>query len=131
MKLRITTPTKAIIEQEVVHVSAEDPTGSLGIRPGHAPLVTPLVPGVVTARAAGGGEQYVAVNGGVMVVNGEAIEIVSRQAVASQDLAHLEQTVVAGFEKEMENDKANRMAFEKLRVTFMRGVLDYDRADVM
>lgn len=130
MKLRILTPTEVILEQDVVHVTAEDPTGSLGIRPGHAALVTPLVPGVVHARSSSGQEQYVAVNGGVMLVGSEMVEIVSRQAIVGNDLQHLESHVVTDFEKEVLEDQANRAAFEKLRVSFMRGVVEYDKANV-
>ena len=128
MKLRILTPTEVIFDQEVTHVTAEDPTGSLGIRPGHTALVTPLVPGVVMARNAPGQEQYVAVNGGVMLVGNDTVEIVSRRAVAGTNLQHLTDNVVSEFEKEAQDDKANHTAFEKLRVSFMRGVVEYDKA---
>ena len=124
MRLRLITPTEVVLETDVEHVTVEDPTGSLGIRPGHAPLVTPLVPGIVQAREPAGRTQYVAVNGGVMLVGGDTVEIFSRQAVAGTDLQHLEDNVVAGFEKDVEEDRANRAAFEKLRVSFMRGVIE-------
>lgn len=130
MKLRVFTPTQVVLEQEVAHVTVEDVTGSLGVRPGHAPLVTALVPGIVTARDATERERYVAVDGGVMTVAGNAVDVVSRQAVASDDLDHLETTVLAGFEQAVAGARANRAAFEKMRVRFMRGILDYDRADV-
>ena len=130
MKLRVLTPTEVILEQDVVHVTAEDPTGSLGIRAGHATLVTPLVPSVVHARSSNGQNQYVAVNGGVMLVDGDVVEIVSRQAIVGKDLEHLETHVVSNFEKEIREDQANRAAFEKLRVSFMRGVIEYDKANV-
>ena len=129
MKLRILTPSEVILDEEVAHVTAEDQTGSLGIRQGHATLMTPLVPGIVIARRNGGSERYVAVNGGVMLVDNDTVEIVSRQAVAGADMAQLETNVVAGFEKENDDDRANRAAFEKLRISFMRGVVEFDKAD--
>lgn len=128
MRLRVLTPSEVVLEQDVVHVTAEDVTGSLGIRPGHAPMVTPLVPGIVIARSDSGSEKFVAVNGGVMMVVGDTVEVVSRHAVAGADLAGLTNKVVAGFEKEHEEDKANRTAFEKLRMSFLRGVVEFDRA---
>jgi len=128
MRLRILTPTEVVLDEEAEHVTAEDPTGSLGIRPGHAALVTPLVPGVVMARGAGRGARYVAVNGGVMVVTGATVEIATREAVPGEDLEHLESSVVAGFEKAEKDGVSNRVAFEKMRIRFMRGVLDFDRA---
>ena len=128
MKLRILTPTEVILEEEVTHVTAEDVTGSLGIRPGHAALVTPLAAGIVTVRTSGSGERYVAVNGGVMIVTGEEVEIVSRQAVVSRDLARLEGTVLAEFNKENFDDRLNKVAFEKMRLNLMRRVLEVERA---
>ena len=129
MKLRILTPSEVILEQDVTHVTAEDPTGSLGIRRGHATLMTPLVPGIVIARSGDGSERYVAVNGGVMLVDRDTVEIVSRQAVAGTSTDELETRVVTGFQKDNEDDRANRAAFEKLRISFMRGIVDLDRAD--
>ena len=127
MKLRILTPTEVVLEQDAVHVTAEDQTGSLGIRPGHASLVTALVPGIVQVRTEGGPAHYVAVNGGVMLVNSDTVEIVSRQAIQGTDIADLEDNVLSEFEKDVEEDRANRAAFEKLRLNFMRGVIDYDK----
>ena len=127
MKLRILTPTEVVLEQDAVHVTVEDQTGSLGIRPGHAALVTALVPGIVQTRTEGGSEHYIAVNGGVMLVNSDTVEIVSRQAIQGTDIAQLENNVLSEFEKDVEEDRANRAAFEKLRLNFMRGVIDYDK----
>ncbi len=31
MKLRVMTPTRVVLEQDVAHVTAEDATGSLGL----------------------------------------------------------------------------------------------------
>jgi len=128
VKIRILTPSEVVLDQEVEHVTVEDATGSLGIRPNHATLVTALVPGIVCARAAGGSETYVAVNAGLMLVDGDVVEIVSRQAVRGSDMLQLEQNVVAGFEKEVDEDRANRVAFEKLRLSFLRGVVEMDKA---
>ena len=128
MKLRVLTPTDVVLDEDVVHVTVEDPTGSLGIRPGHAPLVTPLVRGILMARRPGGAEHYAAVNGGVMLVSRDRVEVVSRQAVASDDLRHLEDTVLAQFDKEADADRANHVAFERMRINFMRRVLEMDTA---
>lgn len=129
MILRIYTPTEVVLEQEVAHVTLEDPTGSLGIRPGHAPLVTPLVPSILTARDAEGHERYVAVNGGVALVNGDALEVVARQAAESDDLDHLEDNVLTRFAMEDQEDKTNAVAFEKMRLSFMRRLLEYEKAE--
>lgn len=128
MKLRVLTPTEVVLEEDVIHVTVEDPTGSLGVRTGHTELVTPLVAGVVIARASGGHERYVAVDGGVMLVTGQLVEIVSRQAVASEDLQHLKGNVLAQFDRQGQQDATNHMAFEKMRISFMRRLLEVERA---
>ncbi len=121
MKLRVFTPTEVVLDEVVVHVTVEDPTGSLGIRPGHAPLVTPLVQGILIARSPGGKERYLALNGGVALVNRDVVEVVSRQAVQSDDLEHLEQKA--------EEDRTNFVAFEKLRLSFMRRLLELEKGE--
>lgn len=128
MNVRVITPTEVVLDQEAAHVTVEDPTGSLGVRPRHAPLVTPLVPGILIARDVRGSERYVAVNGGVMTVNDDLVQVATRQAVVGEDLARLEETVVAEFERETDQDKTNHVAFERLRIRFMRSVLEVERA---
>ena len=128
MKLRVFTPVEVVLEADVVHVTVEGPTGSVGVRPGHAPLVTPLVRGILMARSADRRHRYVAVNGGVMIVNDDLVEVVSRQAVAGDDLTHLEDHVLARFEQEDDEDRTNRVAFETMRIDFMRRILEMDRA---
>ena len=107
MKLRVLTPGEIVLEEDVGHVRVEELAGSLGIRAGHAPLVTALVPGILIARLAGGRERYVALNGGVMVVTPQMVEVVSRQAVASDELGGLESTVLAQFQKVAQEQQAN------------------------
>ena len=45
------------------------------------------------------------------------------------DLSALEDTVVARFEEVTEAQRANRVGFEKMRINFMRSVLEMDRAE--
>lgn len=127
MKLRVYTQTDVLLEEDVVHVTAEDPSGSLGIRPGHAPLVTPLVQGIITSRRPDGSEHYVAVDGGVLMVSADLVQVVSREAVVSVDLVELESTVLKSFEERTEQDRKTHTAFEKMRLDFMRRVLEFER----
>ena len=128
MRLRVLSCTEVVLDQEVSHVTAEDPQGSLGIRPGHAALVTPLVPSILIAREPNGHERYAAINGGVLIVNRDRVDVVSRQAVTGLDLARLEGVVLDEFAKQAAGEQTNRAAFEKMRVSFMRQVLEFDQA---
>ncbi len=126
MRLRIVTPTEVALDAEVAHVTMEDPTGSLGVRSGHAPMVTPLVRSILTARDGNGNDRYLALDGGVALVNRDVVEVVSRQAVESEDLAHLEDEVLEQFRRRAEEDQENFVAFEKMRLTFMRRLLELE-----
>ena len=128
MRVRIVTPTDVVLDEDAVHVTLEDITGSLGIRPGHTPLVSPLVPGIATVRNAHGAERFVALNGGVLIVNADTVNVVTRQATAGTDFEHLEDTALLHFGQEDDDAKENRVAFEKMRLTFVRRVLEIDRA---
>ena len=130
MKLRVLMPAQVVLEEQVVHVTAQGLTGSLGIRPGHAPLVAALARDILMARLPDGRERYVALNGGVMVVNADLVEVVSRQAVASDDVRSLESVALVQFQKEAAEQQANYIAFEKMRINFMRNVLELERAEV-
>jgi len=127
VKLCVYTQTDVLLEEDVSHVSAEAPTGSLGIRPGHAGLVTPLVQSILTVRRPDGTVHYVAVNGGVLVVNGDSVQVVSREAAVSDDLQRLERVVLQSFMEQTEQDRKTHTAFEKMRLDFMRRVLEFER----
>ena len=50
MNLRLTTPTRLLLDREVTYVQAEDTSGRFGILPGHEPYLTAVVPSVVIKR---------------------------------------------------------------------------------
>jgi ATP synthase, Delta/Epsilon chain, beta-sandwich domain len=67
MRLTITEPVRVIADHDdVVSVRAEDASGSFGILPGHADLITVLTPSVVAWRHSDGRLGWCAVRGGVL-----------------------------------------------------------------
>lgn len=130
MKVRVITPTKVVFDADAIHVTVEDVTGSLGIRPGHIPMVTALEACMLLARDAGGTEQYVALDGGVLVVASDTVTVTSRRAVAGDDVEHLEGTVLADFKTEADHERNANAAFQKLRIAFLRRLFDMETAGV-
>ena len=126
MKVRVITPTNVVLETDAAHVTVEDVTGSLGIRPGHIPMVTALEACMLLARDSGGAERYVALDGGVLVVTGDVVTVTSRRAVAGDDLEHLEETVLADFKTEADHERNANAAFQKLRIAFLRRLFDME-----
>lgn len=129
MKLIITTPTEiAVDEDSIRYVRAEDRTGSFGIEPRHADLLTTLAVCVVRWRSERNVERYVAVRGGVLRVrDGNVVEIATREAVVSDDLARLRGEVLAAMMKNVEAERSARSGALTLEHAAIRQIYRYLR----
>ncbi len=127
MKLLVTTPTDVVLDRDdVVHVRAEDETGSFGILAGHADFLTALEIGIVAWRDADRHEGYVAVRGGVLrVADGHRVAIATREAICGDDLTALEQTMVARFREEQDRDALARTAAARLQLATIRRLREF------
>lgn len=130
MKVRVITPTDIVLETDAAHVTVEDVAGSLGIRPGHIPMVTALDACMLLARDPAGAEHHVAIDGGVLVVAADTVTVTSRRAVPGDDLEHLEGTVLADFKTEADHERNANAAFQKLRIAFMRRLFDMETVGI-
>lgn len=130
MKLRITTPSAVVLEvDDVRHLRAEDETGSFGILPGHCEFVTPLVLSVLSYRRENGQEGHVAVRAGVLRVRADRdVEVATREAVAGDDLDHLQHSVLSRFRERAEQDARARTRAAQLNVAVVRHLYRYVRA---
>ncbi len=66
--LSILTPEQTVYEGKVEYVQVPGSEGYLGVLAGHAPLVTALASGFLTARLPGGDEKLWRVSGGFFEV---------------------------------------------------------------
>jgi len=123
MKLVVVTPLEVVTTvDDVAHIRAEDPSGSFGIKPGHAALVTALAISVVSWRTRQGDELHCAVRGGVLSVEGDTVSIATRKAVIDRDLARLENEVLARFRGAAEESARVRIDEERLRAAAIRNI---------
>jgi F-type H+-transporting ATPase subunit epsilon len=60
--------------------------GEVGIAPRHAPLLSPLKPGVVRVQLAGGGEESFYVSGGILEVQPHVVTVLSDTALRGEDI---------------------------------------------
>jgi F-type H+-transporting ATPase subunit epsilon len=129
MRLVVTTPTAiAIDEDDVRYVRGEDASGSFGIEPRHADLLTTLIICVIRWRSCDGRERYVAVRGGVLrVQNGSLVEIATREAVVGDDLTSLRGQVLSAMMKNLEADQAARSDALRLEHAVVRKIYRYLR----
>ena len=125
MRLRIVTPLAVVVEEEgVVALRAEDASGSFGVLPGHADLLTSLAISVVSWRSADGARRFCAVRRGVLTVTaGRAIDIASREAVPGDDLATLDEMVLGRFRADSETERTERVESTRLQLNAIRQIV--------
>ncbi len=125
MRLRITTPLSVVVDEDgVLAVRAEDDTGSFGILPGYADFLTSLSIAVVSWRQGDGVRHYAATRRGVLsVTGGQDITIAAREAIASDDLATLDKTVLSQSRADIEAERAAHVDSTRLQLTAIRQIM--------
>jgi len=131
MRLLITTPASVVIdEQNVVAVRAEDESGSFGILDGHADFLTALTVSVVSWRHPNDRQRFCAVRRGVLsVTDGTEVAIATREAIVGDDLARLEQEVLAQFRDELDAERTARTESLRLQMRAIRQIMRYLRPE--
>jgi F-type H+-transporting ATPase subunit epsilon len=129
LHLTVTTPGQILVERsDVTAVRAEDQSGSFGILPGHADLLTVLVPSVLRWRTADGTAGFCAVRGGVFTVSsGRNVAVACREGVLGDALKDLETKVRAVRDQELEADRKARVEQIRLHALAVRQLVRYLR----
>ncbi|MGH7298162.1 MAG: F0F1 ATP synthase subunit epsilon [Polyangiaceae bacterium] len=130
MRLVVTTPQATVVDTPVVHVRAEDESGAFGVMKGHADLLTPPSISVLVYRGPDHIEHFVAVRGGVLTVTeGTVVQVLTREAIASDDLASLEGRVLTRFRRSEADEQRARAGAGRLEGALLRRVADYVRIE--
>jgi F-type H+-transporting ATPase subunit epsilon len=124
MRLRVLLPTHVFLEKEVSKVVAEAENGSFGLLPRHIDYVTSLVPGILSFQTEEDKEEFLAVDGGVLVKRGYDVFVSTRNAVHSTDLEALRQTVRDQFEMLDEREKRARSALARMEASFVERFME-------
>lgn len=131
MRLSVSTPLAIVVDaDDVSSLRAEDETGAFGILPGHADFLTALAVSVVSWRDGEGAEHHVAVRSGMLEARGgRTIDVATREAVASDDLHHLETEVLAAFRRSLEEERTARTDAQRLYLAAIRQICRFIRSD--
>jgi F-type H+-transporting ATPase subunit epsilon len=131
MRLRIITPIAVIIDEDgVLALRAEDASGSFGILPRHADFLTSLAISVVSWESSDGTRQYCAVRRGVLSVIGRRdIAIATREAVAGDDIATLDERVLGRFRADIETERTEHVESTRLQLNAIRQIMRHLRPD--
>jgi F-type H+-transporting ATPase subunit epsilon len=82
LRVSVITPEATIFEGEATQVVAPAWNGSLGVRPGHAPLMALLGTGTLRIDSGGSSKSY-AVSGGFLQVVDNTVTVLSESATAA------------------------------------------------
>jgi F-type H+-transporting ATPase subunit epsilon len=128
MKLSIYIPTRILLETEVASITATGLNGSFGLRPQHIDFVSALAPGLLSYRRAeedeGGQEEYVAVDRGILVKQGDEVRVSVRNAVSDAPLEELSAVVEHRFADLGEYERKVQTAVARLEADFLRRFIE-------
>lgn len=85
LKLEIATPDRLVIEADADEVVLPSVCGSMGVLPGHAPLLATLDIGEISYRVADR-RRYVAVSGGFAEVLRDGVQILAETAEPAEEI---------------------------------------------
>ena len=115
MNLKILLPFRVFADiKNVSRIVAETSKGSYGFLPQRLDCVAALVPGIFTYETESGGEQYLAIDEGVLVKAGAQVMVSVRNAIAGDDLGKLHESIEIDFKKLDETEKNVRTVTAKL-----------------
>ena len=85
LKLEIVTPEGQAFSEDVDLVTLPGIEGEMGVYPNHAPLMTQIVSGEITARK-GGQDIFLAIGDGFVEITGEHVSILSDMAIRAENI---------------------------------------------
>jgi F-type H+-transporting ATPase subunit epsilon len=125
MRLKVILPNKVLIDQEITKVIAEAENGSFCLLPKHIDFVAALVPGILSFEAGKEkGEEFLAVDEGILVKCDDDVTVSTRKAILSKDLGILKRTVKDEFKALDERERKTRTILAKLEADFARSLFE-------
>ena len=124
IRLKILTPTRILIDQQVAKITAEGVHGSFQLLPQHVDFLAALVPGILSFEDQDGHEEFLAVDEGMLIKRRDEVLVSCRQATRGANLELLREKVAEEFEKLDDREKVAHAATAKLEAAFLRSYLD-------
>ena len=124
MRLKVLLPTEIFIDQDVGKVTAEAENGSFCLLPRHADFVAALVPGILSFEPAEGGEEFVAVNEGILVKRGREVLVSTESAARGPELGVLRRRIEEEFRVLGERERTARSAAARIEADLVRRFIE-------
>lgn len=86
MLLQLVSPERVLVDEQVDEVQIPGLDGYMGVLPGHAPLLSELMPGGVLTYRTAAGEKVLAVYGGFVEVQPDRVRILADFAERREEI---------------------------------------------
>ena len=117
MQLQLITLLGVKLDREVYEVTMPTSAGEIGVFPGHEPLVTIAVPGVITVRYEQNDHDdkldYFAVSGGVIEISQKKLRILVDEADRGDDIIEAESRAALERAINLRDNAKNQVDLEK------------------
>ena len=124
MQLKVVLPTKTLINTTAIKVIAEAENGIFCLLPRHIDFVTTLIPSLLSFVSPQGEEQFMAIDQGILIKQGNQVTVATQNAIEGGDLGKLKETVNQQFRLMDEREKNARSVLAKLEINTIRNFIE-------
>lgn len=117
-------PSGVVLEEDASKIRAESIVGHFTLLERHVDTVAALRAGIVEVVNRQGDENFLAVNGGILLKVGDQVLISTPQAIRSESLPDLRRSVDEVFHKNDEREKKTRTAMARIEAGMVRKFLE-------
>ncbi|MBU2028491.1 ATP synthase F1 subunit epsilon [Patescibacteria group bacterium] len=86
IKFEIVTPERVVLKEEITQITLPTKTGEITILPNHIPLVSSLMPGVISIKKRNGEDDVMSISGGFLEVLKNKVVILADTAERAEEL---------------------------------------------
>jgi F-type H+-transporting ATPase subunit epsilon len=124
MQFKVVLPTKILINTTAIKVIAEAENGIFCLLPRHIDFVTTLIPSLLSFVSPQGEEQFMAIDQGILIKQGNQVTVATQNAIQGGDLGKLKETVNQQFRLMDEREKNARSVLAKLEINTIRNFIE-------
>lgn len=126
MNLKILLPFKVFAQKnDILRIVAMTHQGSFGLLPNRLDCVASLSPGILVFESRSGGEEYIAVDEGILVKTGREVRVSVRNAIGGMSLDKLREAVEQEFLNINEQEQKVRSVLAKMESGFIRRLAEF------
>lgn len=118
--LELQAPTAMQRIAGVTSLVARDASGSFGILPGHARLLTLIDAGLLRLRRGGGAWEYAACSGGLLYVEADTVHVCTARFLLDTDYGRISAALHTQFETQAQSIKAQRSSVARMEEEMLR-----------